>query len=61
LQLSSALISSHNLQLFHLGKEVPIHVEGGDGGVFHVGDYILYGIKNDGILDEQMVFIFIKS
>ena len=55
LQLSSTLIPSHNLQLFHLGKEVPIHVEGGDDGVFFIGDYILFhGIKNDGILDEAL-------
>lgn len=54
LQLPST-IPTNNLQMFHMGKEIPIHIKGGEDGVFFHGDYILfYGVKNQGALDEAL-------
>ncbi len=45
-------IDPANFQLFAKGKEQPIHIEGGDDGVFDPTDYIeFYAEHNDGWLD----------
>ena len=51
----SSVIPTHSMQLFHLGKEIPILIVGGDDGVFFHGDYIMFhGEKNKGELDEDL-------
>ena len=48
-------IDPRNLQLFHRGEEVAIHVEGESDGVFNETDFIdFYGQKNDGTQDTEL-------
>ncbi|WP_075352479.1 putative type IX secretion system sortase PorU2 [Algoriphagus marinus] len=48
-------IDPASLRLFHRGKEVAIHIEGGNDGRFDAADYIdFYGIRNDGTLDKLL-------
>jgi hypothetical protein len=43
------------LRLFHRGKEIAIHVQGGDDGSFDSGDYIdFFGLRNDATLDRLL-------
>ncbi len=43
------------IRLFHRGKEVAIHIEGGNDGKFDSNDFIdFYGYKNDGTLDKLL-------
>lgn len=48
-------IDPDRLQIFHLGKEIPIYVNDGGDKIFFNGDYILFhGEKNTGKLDEEL-------
>ncbi|MFC3417604.1 putative type IX secretion system sortase PorU2 [Algoriphagus hitonicola] len=48
-------INPANLQLFHRGQEVAIHVEGQEDGSFDAEDYILfYGLRNDATMDSVL-------
>ncbi len=55
---SGVAISTLNpaaLRLFHRGKEIAIHVQGGDDGSFDSGDYIdFFGLRNDATLDRLL-------
>ncbi len=43
------------IRLFHRGKEVAIHVQGGEDGRFDSGDYIdFFGLRNDATLDRLL-------
>ncbi len=57
-QLSSWLpadVDPKTLKLFFRGRQVPLHVEGEDDGVFGSGDFIeFYGIANDAFLDKML-------
>ncbi len=44
-----------NFQVFHLGTEIPLHIEGETNNIFEAGEYLeFYGKKNDGKLDETL-------
>lgn len=46
-----------NLQLFHRGNEVAIHIEDGGDGVLDGNDYIeFYGRRNDGVQDTELFY-----
>ena len=48
-----AIPSGSNLQVFHLGQEIPIFVN--DNGVLGAGDYFeFYGKKNEGEIDKHL-------
>ena len=48
-------IDPRNLQLFHRGEEVSIHVEGQEDGIFDTSDFIdFFGKKNDGTQDTEL-------
>ncbi len=61
---SAALAAAHlplqsvdprTLQLYARGRQVPIHVEGAQDGVFNNGDFIeFYGAKNDAWMDSTL-------
>jgi len=55
---SGVAISTLNpaaIRLFHRGKEIAIHVQGGDDGSFDSGDYIdFFGLRNDATLDRLL-------
>jgi hypothetical protein len=48
-------VDPHTIQLYARNKQVPIHVEGEQDGVFNSGDYIeFYGRKNDAWMDSTL-------
>jgi len=48
-------LDPRNLQLFHRGEEVSIHIQGEEDGVFDSADYIdFFGSKNDGTQDTEL-------
>lgn len=48
-------LKADKIQIFHMGQEIPIYVEGEADGVFNLNDYIeFYATKNDGTLDTKM-------
>ncbi|MFY0594712.1 C25 family cysteine peptidase [Roseivirga sp.] len=50
-------INLTNLQLFHRGEEVAIHIVDGGDGSFDAGDYIeFYGRRNDGTQDAELFY-----
>lgn len=52
---SLASIDPRNIQLFYMGEEQYIFVEGEEDGVFDTDDFIeFYGQRNDGVFDEQL-------
>mgnify|MGYP006879025510 FL=1 len=52
---SLASIDPRNFQLFYMGEEQYIHVEGESDGVFDATDFIeFYGQRNDGVFDAQL-------
>ena len=50
-----ATVDPRTIQLYARGRQVPIHVEGEQDGVFNTTDYIeFYGAKNDAWLDSTL-------
>lgn len=48
-------VDPRTIQLYARGRQVPIHVEGEQDGVFNSGDFIeFYGAKNDAWLDSTL-------
>lgn len=48
-------IDPRKIQVFHLGEEIAIHVEGQADGVFNTNDFVaFYGQKNDGTTDTPL-------
>lgn len=48
-------LDPRELRLYHRGKEVAIHVEGGDDGKFDAEDYVeFFGKRNDGTVDKLL-------
>jgi Peptidase family C25 len=48
-------LDPRNLQLFHRGEEVSIHIQGEEDGVFDTNDFIdFFGSKNDGTQDTEL-------
>lgn len=52
-----SLVNLANLQLFHRGQEVAIHIADGGDGTLDTGDYIeFYGKRNDGTQDTELFY-----
>ncbi|WP_176723336.1 putative type IX secretion system sortase PorU2 [Roseivirga misakiensis] len=50
-------INLANLQLFHRGQEVALHIEDGADGTLETGDYLeFYGRRNDGTQDTELFY-----
>lgn len=50
-----ASVDPGDIMLFGREQQIPIHIEGGEDGVFNAGDHIEFiGRKNDGWIDERM-------
>lgn len=55
LGIDISTIDPRNLQLFQLGEEQPMYIEGEADGSFNTTDYIeFFGIRNDGKLDTRL-------
>ena len=53
--IATSTLNPAALRLFHRGKEIAIHVQGGDDGSFDSGDYIdFFGLRNDATLDRLL-------
>lgn len=53
--IAVSTLNPSNLRLFHRGKEIAIHVQGGEDGRFDSEDYIdFFGLRNDATLDRLL-------
>ncbi len=55
--MNLAEVDLSNLQLYHRGEQVAIHIEDGGDGVLNGNDYIeFYGRRNDGTQDTELFY-----
>jgi hypothetical protein len=50
-----AAVDPRNIQLFARGRQVPVHVQGGEDGVFNAADFLeFHAARNDAWLDSTL-------